>query len=78
MWLNAAYIDLQRPSGISPVNTDVPRFADRSTPRAQTMREVEDEFENRKSKRLSSLEGMRLMFHLAPIHADSLTRYTRN
>jgi hypothetical protein len=38
------------------VNTDVPRHADRSTPRAQTRGDLEDEV-GRRSRRTSSLEG---------------------
>nr|POE52321.1 hypothetical protein CFP56_70240 [Quercus suber] len=37
---------LQRLSQISPVNTDVPRQMDRSTPRAQTRQELEDEWKH--------------------------------
>lgn len=42
---------------ISPVNTDVPRIIDRSTPRAQTRQELDEEYK-RKNRRTSSLEGL--------------------
>ncbi|KAK5130186.1 hypothetical protein LTR08_002395 [Meristemomyces frigidus] len=44
-------------AAVSPVNTDVPRIMDRSTPRAQSRQEVEEEWK-RKSKRTSSLEDV--------------------
>ncbi|EMC98579.1 hypothetical protein BAUCODRAFT_374564 [Baudoinia panamericana UAMH 10762] len=42
---------------ISPVNTDVARFYDRSTPRAQTRQEIDDEWK-RRGRRASSLEDI--------------------
>ena len=48
---------LQKHSSVSPVNTDLPRLMDRSTPRAHTRQELEDDWK-RKSRRTSSLEGL--------------------
>ncbi|TKA76485.1 hypothetical protein B0A55_02879 [Friedmanniomyces simplex] len=44
-------------AAISPVNTDVPRFNDRSTPRAQTRQELDEDWK-RRSRRTSSLEDI--------------------
>ncbi|KAK4503738.1 hypothetical protein PRZ48_004653 [Zasmidium cellare] len=42
---------------ISPVNTDIPRYMDRTTPRAQTRQELDESYK-RNSRRTSSLEGL--------------------
>ncbi|KAH9823711.1 hypothetical protein Tdes44962_MAKER10248 [Teratosphaeria destructans] len=42
---------------VSPVDTDVPRIMDRSTPRAQSRQDLEDEWK-RRSKRASTLEDV--------------------
>ncbi|KAK4626932.1 hypothetical protein CLAFUW4_04832 [Fulvia fulva] len=41
----------------SPVNTNVPQYTDRSTPRAQTRQELDDDYK-RRSRRTSSLEDI--------------------
>lgn len=46
----------QKTNTISPVNTDLPRTNERSTPRAQTRQDVDDDWK-RRSRRASSLEG---------------------
>ncbi|RMZ21701.1 hypothetical protein D0859_14282 [Hortaea werneckii] len=45
-------------AAVSPVKTDVPRVVDRSTPRAQSAQELDEEW--RKKRRTSSLEGITL------------------
>lgn len=47
----------QKPSPVSPVNTDLPLYMDRTTPRAQTRNEVDDDWK-RRNRRESSLEGL--------------------
>ncbi|KAK4950866.1 hypothetical protein LTR10_010859 [Elasticomyces elasticus] len=47
----------QKMASISPVNTDIPRFNDRSTPRAQTRQELDEDWK-RRSRRASSLEDI--------------------
>ncbi|KAK4551846.1 hypothetical protein LTR86_010842 [Recurvomyces mirabilis] len=47
----------RRLASISPVNTDVPRYNDRTTPRAQTRTELDDDWK-RRSRRASSLEDI--------------------
>jgi len=60
---------LKRPSSVSPVNTDVPRHSDRSTPRAQTRSDLEEDLGRRpSSRRTSSLEGDYLS--IAPLPRD--------
>ncbi|USW53748.1 hypothetical protein Slin15195_G070670 [Septoria linicola] len=58
-------------SAISPVNTDIPRSAERPTPRPQTKQEVDEEWK-RKSRRTSSLEDIPegLADEHAPADAD--------
>ena len=41
---------------MSPVNTDIPRFMDRTTPRAHTKKDLDEDWKE-KSRRTSSLEG---------------------
>ncbi|KAK5171141.1 uncharacterized protein LTR77_004285 [Saxophila tyrrhenica] len=47
----------QKQSPMSPVNTDIPRFMDRTTPRAQTRQELDEDWKHR-SRRASSLEDI--------------------
>ncbi|SMR41542.1 unnamed protein product [Zymoseptoria tritici ST99CH_1A5] len=49
--------DMQLPSSPPPVNTDVPKFTDRSTPRAQSRQELDEDYK-RRSRRTSSLEDI--------------------
>ena len=49
---------MQKLAAVSPVKTDVPRVVDRSTPRAQSAQELDEEW--RKKRRTSSLEGINL------------------
>lgn len=53
--LARANLQVQRLAAVSPVNTDVPRVVDRSTPQAQSKQELEDEWQRK--RRTSSLAG---------------------